>query len=118
MMIGLGQGVRDLIHVDAWIWGVMHDPIPKNMVISDVRQPNEYDSIIAAGGEVWKIIRPGSTRRAMDGLLDDKFFPVTIFNDGDHDALENIVCEEIDRALQDRWNRPRIDDGTDSVHNL
>lgn len=104
MMIALGQSVRDLIHEDAWIWSVMEEPLPKRMVISDVRQPNEYKAITDAGGEVWRIIRPGTVRRGMDGLLDDHFFPVTIYNDDGPDVLRNVVKREVELAWQDRWN--------------
>ena len=116
MMIALGQSVRDLIHVDAWIWSVLTDPLPKRMVISDVRQPNEYKAIINAGGEVWKIIRPGTVRRAMDGLLDHCNFAITIHNDSDSFDLRSIVATEVNHALSYRWSGPRSDDGTSLIH--
>ena len=116
MMISLGQSVRDLIHVDAWIWSVLTDPMPTNMVISDVRQPNEYDAIINAGGEVWKIIRPGTTRRAMDGLLDDRHFAVTLFNNTDQDDFRHTVILEVQDALSNRWNRSGPDHRANVVH--
>lgn len=102
MMIGLGQGVRDLIHEDAWIWSVFTDPLPSKMVISDVRQPNEYDAIIDAGGEVWKIVRPGTVKRGMDGLLDDRYFSVVIHNTGDSSDLRRLVESELSRAENNR----------------
>jgi hypothetical protein len=102
-MISLGQSVRDLIHEDAWIWGVIHDPLPKYMVISDVRQPNEYDAIINAGGEVWRIIRAGTTRRAMDGLLDDRYFHCDLYNNGSEDDFRLIVRSNVEYAIQNRW---------------
>ena len=103
-MIQLGQSVRDLIHVDAWIWSVLTDPLPRFMVISDVRQPNEYDAIRHAGGEVWRVIRPGTTRRGMDGLLDDRYFPVTLHNNTNRDDLRMVTFREVNRAIQDRWD--------------
>lgn len=102
MMIALGQSVRDLIHEDAWVWGVFTDPLPKNMVISDVRQPNEYEAIIDAGGEVWKVVRAGTTRRGMDGLLDSWEFPVVIHNNGSADDLKTTIDREISYVIQDR----------------
>lgn len=104
MMIALGQSVRDYIHEDAWVWRVFEEPLPKNMVISDVRQPNEYNAIIYAGGEVWRIVRPGTTRRGMDGLLDDRFFSLTLYNTSTKDDLRNTVKREIENALQSRWS--------------
>lgn len=100
MMIALGQSVRDLINEDAWVWGVFTDDLPARMVISDVRQPNEYTAITEEGGEVWHIVRPGTTRRAMDGLLDHLHFPVTIYNNGNSDDLRNIVNNEIDEYVK------------------
>lgn len=116
MMIALGQSVRDLIHEDAWIWSVFTDPLPKNMVISDVRQPNEYEAIINAGGEVWRIIRPGTTRREMDGLLDDRHFAITLYNNTNQDDFRHTVILEVQDALQNRWNRSRPDDGASIIH--
>lgn len=100
-MIRLGQAARTIIDENVWVRPVLDSnlPLPKNMVISDVRQPNEYEAIKNAGGEVWKVIRPGTVRRSMDGLLDHLYFPVTIYNGGDIDDLERIVCKEIDAAL-------------------
>ena|SRR5688572_5701715 len=103
MMIALGQSVRDNIHEDAWTWSVLSEPLPERLVISDVRQPNEYEKIKALGGEVWKIVRPGTTRRGMDGLLDHRFFDVVIYNNAGPDALRATVDREVSRALQDRW---------------
>lgn len=116
MMIALGQSVRDLLHVDAWIWGVITDPLPPRMVISDVRQPNEYEAIINAGGEVWKIIRPGTTRRAMDGLLDHCDFAVTLYNNTTQDDFRSTVIREVDHAISNRWNRSGVDYRTSVIH--
>lgn len=114
-MIRLGQGVRDIIHEDAWIWPVMRD-LPEKMVISDVRQPNEYETITQAGGEVWRVVRPGTIRRGMDGLLDDYHFPVTIHNSGSSDDLRDIINQEVENALQNRCSRSWSNDGTSVFH--
>lgn len=100
MMIALGQSVRDFINEDAWVWGVFTDDLPARMVISDVRQPNEYKAIIDEGGQVWHVIRPGTTRRGMDGLLDDFHFPVTIYNNGSSDDLRSIVDKEVNEHVK------------------
>lgn len=115
-MISLGQSVRDYLHIDAWIWGVITDPLPPRMVISDVRQPNEYDAIINAGGEVWRIIRAGTTRRAMDGLLDDRDFAVTLYNNTSEDDFRSTVIREVDHAISHRWNRSGADDRSSVIH--
>lgn len=104
MMIALGQSARDLIDPGIWIIPVLYGVSSyENIVISDVRQENEYNAITALGGEVWRIIRPGTRRRGMDGLLDHCHFPVTIYNSGSLADLETIVKKEMD-ALSNRRN--------------
>jgi hypothetical protein len=93
MMISLGQSVRDTIDLDAWVRPVMRgldDPL-KNVVISDVRQPNEVEAIQALGGQIWKINRPGSKSRGMDHLLEDYDFDTIIYNNGTLKNLSDIV---------------------------
>ena len=97
LMIRLGQAARNIIHEDVWIWPVMRN-LPFNTVISDVRQQNEYDAIMDAGGEVWKIVRPGTKPRAMDRLLDHNDFSVCIHNNGSLADLELVVKEQLKNA--------------------
>lgn len=104
MMIALGQSARDLIDPDIWIIPILSGVDPsENIVISDVRQENEYNAVTALRGEVWRIVRPGTKRRGMDGLLDHCDFPVTIHNNGSLADLETIVKKEMD-ALSNRRN--------------
>lgn len=70
------------------------------VVISDIRFPNELEAIHAAGGRVWKIVRPGAglvgeaashaSENALDGY--DSKFDAIIFNDGTLGELEDGVC--------------------------
>lgn len=92
-MIALGQSVRDLIHEDAWVWPVLREPFPDYLVISDCRQPNEFEAIKALDGEVWKIVRPGTTARSMDHYLDDYEFDVILNNTGTLEDLTLLVKE-------------------------
>lgn len=102
LMIRLGQGARDILGEDVWVDPILTDLTgDEDMIISDCRQPNEYESIINLGGEVWKVVRPGTTRRGMDGLLDHLTFPVTLHNNRGTNDLKLQVRREID-ALQDR----------------
>ena len=82
-MIRLGQTCRDTLGIDIWVSQVM-PPIgsEQKIVISDVRQPNEYEAIKERGGEVWKITRAGVEFRGMDGLLQGYDFDATINNRG------------------------------------
>lgn len=92
-MIRLGQSARDNIHEDVWIesafpaLGVDDD----NIVVSDIRQPNEVEFIRGLGGELWLIERPGTEKRGMDGLLKDVKWDVRIDNTGTLEDLSNTV---------------------------
>jgi len=97
-MIRLGQTCRDVLGNGVWLnkvlpnedftdWGDL------KICISDVRQPNEYRSIKAHGGQVWRVTsnRPGLQKRGMDGLLDHLEFDATIRNDGTLSDLRGVV---------------------------
>lgn len=72
----------------------------RGVVIPDVRFPNELEAIHAAGGKVWKIVRPGaglegeaashSSENALEGY--DAKFDAIIFNDASLGYLEDVVC--------------------------
>jgi hypothetical protein len=56
-----------------------------NVVITDVRFPNEYDAIIANGGQVWRVSRPGVTAvngHASETSLDGYTFARNVLNNG------------------------------------
>lgn len=96
-MIRLGQGARDIIGEDVWLSaafpGMMYFHSDGNVVVSDVRQPNEVEFIQRKGGELWYIERPslGTESRGMDGLLKEVTFDATIINSGTLDNLETTV---------------------------
>ena len=55
---------REMIHPQIWIRITMERVIPhlavgRGVVITDVRFDNEAKAVIDAGGEVWKVTRPG-----------------------------------------------------------
>lgn len=91
-MIALGQGGRDFIEEDVWLNACVNKPF-ESLVIADVRQPNEYNYIWDNGGEVWWVVsdRENVQSRGMDGLLDDKYFPVRINNNGTIEELEEMI---------------------------
>jgi hypothetical protein len=91
---------RQAIAEDIWIrcWEAKvrsHDTV----VTDDVRFANEAEAVKAAGGRVWKIIRPSvqrNTNHPSEGALDDwDGFDVVIQNDG---SLEQFR-RKIDAAL-------------------
>jgi hypothetical protein len=65
-----------------------------NTVFTDVRFPNEYEAIKAAGGEVWRITRKGTgpvNGHPSETALDDFSFDRVIENDGSLDDLAKVV---------------------------
>jgi hypothetical protein len=95
-MISLGQSVRDIIGEDSWVDTILPKQGElryKDLVISDVRQPNEYDRIKDYDGQVWKIVRRGTVARGMDNLLEYREFDATLYNNGTHIDLINMVDE-------------------------
>lgn len=63
------------------------------VVIDDMRYPNEYQAIVAAGGECRRIVRPGiasTTDHASEGQLDGVQMP-EIWNDGDFARLRRQI---------------------------
>jgi len=104
LMIRLGQAVRDILGENSWVDAVLpwvSDPsihFPENLVISDCRQPNEYERIKHYGGQIWKIIRPGTVARGMDNLLDTYQFDLVIHNSGSLDDLAVIVRTAIKKC--------------------
>src|SRR5690606_16192694 len=57
----IGQGVREVLHEEAWIDAALNDysPYGQHTVITDVRYPNELTVIQENGGVVIWVARPG-----------------------------------------------------------
>lgn len=102
-MIRLGQTCRDTLGETVWLDRVLPDgEIKESICISDVRQPNEYTAIKRRGGVVWKITRPGTEKRGMDGLLDHLEFDAHIINRGSLSDLRGIVQATITADFEKR----------------
>lgn len=95
-MINLGQAARDIIAPDVWLAPVLRD-LGERTVISDIRQPNEYDAVKYFGGEVWHITRPGTVPRGMDRLLNGYKFDAIIENNNTIYDLRMNVSDELRR---------------------
>lgn len=102
-MIGLGQSARDIVGEGVWIQAAFPQGVPEyNVVVSDIRQPNEVTFIQEHGGELWYVERPSlsdSEKRGMDGLLSDVGWDAHIVNDGDLADLEETVDRIMTEAL-------------------
>lgn len=71
-----GDGVRRHVGGDVWLSATMEEVLrdPGNVVVTDVRYPNEADAIRAHGGTLVRIIRPGLTsddHHVTETALDD-----------------------------------------------
>lgn len=93
-MIQLGARVRD-IDRDFWARALPEEAKNgANYVVPDLRFPNEFEAILEADGQVWKVLRKGVTPRGMDCHLDsvsDSGWDFVICNNGNLEDLEGMV---------------------------
>lgn len=91
---------RDILGDDIWV-KTAHRKVQAaqfkgyDVVITDVRFPNEYAAVLKGGGQVWRITRPGitpATAHVSETALDDFHFDVTIDNSGSYDDLARKVA--------------------------
>lgn len=93
LLQNLGLAVRTNLHPDAWVWPVLRD-MPERLVITDVRFPNEAESIKAVGGVMVRVERPGVgpvNGHVSEVAIDDWPYDGTVLNDGSLDALADTV---------------------------
>jgi len=93
----LGVAVRHYVDPDAWVNALLRQTTAGGRyVITDVRFPNEYEAIKRAGGQVWRIARPG-TYPANDHIsetaLDIYKFDRTIQNIGTLEEFQRRVFD-------------------------
>lgn len=85
------EGMRGLIRDDFWIkhMGIRISQCENNVVISDVRFPNEADFVREQGGVIWKVVKPGliSGNHKSETSIDLINPDVTILNDGTKEDL-------------------------------
>lgn len=114
VMYGIGTVVgRNMVHEDIWTKGTMEtvqlhfqlstDKLsgPQCVIVDDVRRANEAKAIVAAGGELWHIVRSSqpqplndmdSCAGALDGSARIKW---QLKNDGDEAGLLDTVDKHI-----------------------
>ena len=95
---------RDCIGPDVWV-DVWKNSVQKwidgglNIVVDDMRFPNEYEAVKQMGGECWYITRPRTVKEAIEhsseGALDNHGFDRRLINDGNLDNLYNQVANEL-----------------------
>lgn len=103
-MIRLGQTCRNVLGETVWLDRVLPPgkELSESICISDVRQPNEYYAIKERGGVIWRIFRPGTAQRGMDGLLDGYNFDAHIHNNGTLEDIRGIVQATISTDFEMR----------------
>jgi deoxynucleotide monophosphate kinase-like protein len=73
----------------------------ENVVITDVRFPNEANAITTAGGELWRIVRPGIgpvNNHPSETALDGYATRIDLENDGDLLQLHGRVLRWLESA--------------------
>ena len=96
LLQAIGTGVRDIIGPDTWVNLAMRDlPDGSKVVFTDARFDSEANAIKAAGGEVWRVERPGHgpvNGHVSETALDAWPFDAYICNDAGLDVLAHRVA--------------------------
>lgn len=91
---------REILGADIWVdTAFSRAPEGKLLVVSDVRFPNEFESIKARGGQVWRIERKGVTAvnaHVSETALDGFGFDHILFNYGSIRDLASKVMSVMD----------------------
>jgi len=100
----LGVGARTRLGDDVWVIAAlreMDDP-NKNYVVTDVRFENEATTIKVAGGELWRIQRPGVeavNRHISETALDGYKWDKVLHNGGTLKDLDLLVQVRMEPLL-------------------
>lgn len=129
----LGKSPRELLQTLGTEWGrqTVRDDIwvaiamrraaeaPGNVVITDVRFPNEVAAIKAAGGRIWRVTRPasclaaGAARHSSEAPLPDYLIDASLANSGSVDDLLARVDAVVMRLPP---NTMKVSAATDGGH--
>lgn len=109
------EGGRDIHGQDIWVntaLAKVNTALGGRYVFTDVRFPNEFAAVKAAGGEVWRITRPGTepvnahpSETALDGFEFDR----GIVNCGTVDQLETEVLRLVSDIFASRLQAGKVD---------
>jgi hypothetical protein len=107
----LGTKVRDIVSPDVWVNALYVDMVTMlsrgvNIVVSDVRFPNEAAAITAAGGEVWRVQRvdPDSGESFDNGLGTDHPSESSVASLGYNSILIASDLEKLHSEVVHRMN--------------
>jgi len=103
-MLTLGtEWGRDMIHPDLWVilWQRHAAQHSENIVVEDMRFPNELAAIRNLGGIVWRVDRGAgrSINHRSEGFVRSFEPDRIIMNDGDPDALYDAVDVALSEGL-------------------
>jgi hypothetical protein len=87
---------RQVLGEDVWVRTTLSSLSVGNYVITDCRFRNEADAIRAAGGQIWRIRRPGFgavNAHSSERSLDNYFFDFYLDNEGTIDELRTVVTD-------------------------
>lgn len=88
---------RDIINQNIWVDLLISDierSLSSNFIISDCRFPNEAAAIKDAGGEIWRVVRPGNeaaNQHISEHALEGYAFDHVLLNDGTIEDLSSKV---------------------------
>ena len=91
---------RELVCREIWVRSTMERirGETRSVVITDVRFDNEAEAIVQAGGQVWRVVRPGASCLASDAAthpseygIADHLVARTVANDGTLDDLRQAL---------------------------
>lgn len=92
---------REMFGENIWVDAALKGIAPEdNIVITDVRFPNEADAIQAIGGKLWRIERPGvgpANDHPSENALDSYEFPIKLANEGTLEDLWKKISLELDK---------------------
>lgn len=105
LMQRLGTEVgRDTFGTNFWVDQALVGIEDMDIVVTDVRFPNEVDAIRERGGEVWRITRPGVTAvnsHASETAIDHVKFDTYIPNTGTlQDLYKTVLVTAQDNGLK------------------
>ena len=90
----LGQN----IWVEATMKSIQEAPSGTSWVLTDCRFPNEFEAVKAAGGSVWRVVRPGieaANQHPSEVALDAATFDAVLLND----STIEVLFEQVDYYL-------------------
>lgn len=94
LLIGIGDGLRKSVSEDIWI-KLINMPKNRNIIVTDLRYPNEAEFIRSLGGIVVKINRNPSEEIETESSVDDVVPDRVIENNGTLEEYRKKVVDLI-----------------------